>query len=29
MEKAINFTLPELEVWLAARGEPCYRASQA
>ena len=24
-----NFTLPELEVWLAARGEPCYRASQA
>ena len=24
-----NLTLPELEAWLAARGEPSYRASQA
>src|ERR1700736_3463304 len=24
-----NLTLPELEAWLAARGEPAYRASQA
>ncbi len=24
-----NLTLPELEVWLAERSEPCYRAGQA